>query len=91
MTAGGVAMTEVERLRAQAERCLRLAQQAAATDVAQSMYYLASEYLEQARALERTAGQQQQRGREIPPPAASESAQPHAQQQQQIQPPKEEE
>jgi hypothetical protein len=80
-------MTEVERMRAQAERCLRLAQQAAATDVAQSMYYLASEYLEQARALERAAGQQQQRGIELPPPAA-EHAQPHAQQQQQIQPPK---
>ena len=85
-------MTEVERLRAQAERCLRLAQQAVATDVAQSMYYLASEYLEQARALERTATQHQQRGSELPPPAHGPAhAEPHVQQQQQIQPPKEEE
>ncbi|HEX4555467.1 MAG TPA: hypothetical protein VH249_15850 [Xanthobacteraceae bacterium] len=83
-------MTEVERLRAQAERCLRLAQQAAATDVAQSMYYLASEYLDQARALERTSGQQQQRGGHVPPPAPGHAEQ-HAQQQQQIQPPKEDE
>jgi primosomal protein N'' len=81
-------MTEVERLRAQAKRCLRLAQQAAATDVAQSMYYLASEYLDQARALERTSGQQQQRGSEVPP--APGHAEQHAQQQQQIQPPKKE-
>jgi primosomal protein N'' len=83
-------MTDVERLRAQAKRCLRLAQQAAATDVAQSMYYLASEYLDQARALERTSGQQQQRGNEVPPPASGHAEQ-HAQQQQQIQPPKEDE
>ena len=82
-------MNDVERLRAQAERCLRLAQQAVATDVAQSMYYLASEYLDQARALERTSGQQQQRGVEVPPPAPAHPEQ-HAQQQQQIQPPKEE-
>ena len=80
-------MTDVERLRAQAKRCLRLAQQAAATDVAQSMYYLASEYLDQARALERTSGQQQQRGNEVPPPASGHAEQ-HAQQQQQIQPSK---
>jgi primosomal protein N'' len=77
-------MTDVERLRAQAKRCLRLAQQAAATDVAQSMYYLASEYLDQARALERTSGQQQQRGNEVPPPASG-HAERHAQQQQQQQ------
>ena len=83
-------MTDVERLRAQAKRCLRLAQQAAATDVAQSMYYLASEYLDQARALERTSSQQQQRGNEVPPPAPGHAEQ-HAQQQQQIQPPKEDE
>jgi hypothetical protein len=83
-------MTDVERLRAQAKRCLRLAQQAAATDVAQSMYYLASEYLDQARALERSSGQQQQRGGEVPPPAPG-HAESHAQQQQQIQPPKKDE
>jgi hypothetical protein len=83
-------MTDVERLRAQAERCLRLAQQAVAIDVAQSMYYLASQYLDQARALERSSGQQQQRGSEVPPPAPG-HAESHAQQQQQIQPPKKDE
>ena len=83
-------MNDVERLRAQAKRCLRLAQQAAATDVAQSMYYLASEYLDQARALERTSGQRQHRGSELPP-RASEHAEQHAQQQQQTQPLKEDE
>ena len=83
-------MTEAERLRAQAERCLRLAQRAVATDVAQSMYYLASEYLERAKALEQISGQPQQRDSEPPPPAPEPAQQP-AQQQQQVQPTKKEE
>ena len=83
-------MTEAERLRAQAERCLRLAQRAVATDVAQSMYYLASEYLERAKALEQISGQRQQRDSEPPPPSPEPAQQP-AQQQQQVQPTKKEE
>ena len=61
-------MTESERLRAQAERCFRLAKGSTAPDVAQSMYKLASDYLALAQAVERAeaSGQRQQRGNQLP-------------------------
>jgi hypothetical protein len=45
-------MTEAERLRAQAERCLRFAKATGASDVADTMRELAAHYLERARGLE---------------------------------------
>ena len=45
-------MTEAERLRAQAERCERLAKGAGATAIGDAMRDLAAEFLERARALE---------------------------------------
>jgi hypothetical protein len=45
-------MTEAERLRAQAERCLRLAKGADKSDVADTMRALAAQYLERAHGLE---------------------------------------
>jgi len=78
-------MTESERLRAQAERCFRLATEAVASDVAATMYKLASDYLALAHAVEQAAsGQQQQQGSQLPPPA--EHRQQPALQQQQVQP-----
>jgi hypothetical protein len=54
-------MTEAERLRSQSDHCLELAKGAAATDVSQSMYSLALDYLEKAKFLEQAAGNPQQR------------------------------
>ena len=57
-------MTESEHLREQAARCLRLARSALASDVAQSMLKLASDYLALAREVEKAEprGQRQQSG-----------------------------
>jgi hypothetical protein len=77
-------MTEEERLRSEAERCLRLARQITANDVAATLTKLASDYLQRAKTLESGAGQRQQRG-DRPPPAAQ-AQQPTLQQQQQTQP-----
>jgi len=45
-------MTEAERLRAQAARCQRLAHEAVASDVGESMRELAANYVARARGLE---------------------------------------
>jgi hypothetical protein len=45
-------MTEAKRLRAQARRCLRLAKEAGAKDVAETMRELAANYVARARSLE---------------------------------------
>jgi hypothetical protein len=50
-------MTESERLRAQAERCLRLARSITDQTVAQSLIDLAARSLEEAEHLEREANQ----------------------------------
>jgi hypothetical protein len=63
-------MTEVERLRAQADRCFGLAQRAVARDAAESMYNLAAEYLEEAKALERAASKQSGDQRAPRPPSS---------------------
>jgi hypothetical protein len=56
------------------------------------MYYLASEYLERAKALEQISGQRQQRDSKPPPPSPEPAQQPaQQQQQQQVQPTKKEE
>ena len=85
----GGQMTESERLRAQAERCLRLAGSAIESDIGRRMHELAAEYLALARAMEKAeaSGQQQQR-REQPPPPSPEQGQQPALQQQQVQPKK---
>jgi hypothetical protein len=81
-------MTEAERLREQAERCLRLAARTIASDLTEALQKLAADYLAQARALERAdSGQRQQRENEPPPPSPS-SGSDH--QPEQIQPDKEE-
>src|SRR5438270_98084 len=61
-------MTEAQRLRAQSERCLRLAREPIAPDMAESLHKLGLDYLAQANAVERSSGQQQQRGNQPPPP-----------------------
>jgi hypothetical protein len=45
-------MTEAERLRAQADRCLRLAKGTVASAIGKAMCELAAEYLKRARGLE---------------------------------------
>ena len=73
--------SEAQRLREQAARCLRLANnRTLPDDVIRQMRALAAEYLQKAQALEKAADQQQQVGH--PPPEPSHGA---AQQQQQIQ------
>ena len=47
--------TAVERLRAQAERCLRLAKECTAPSVSETLLALAAEYLERAAKLARPA------------------------------------
>jgi hypothetical protein len=76
--------SEAQRLREQAARCLRLANnRTLPDDVIRQMRALAAEYLQKAQALEKAADQQPQRiGHLIPPPEPSHGA---AQQQQQIQ------
>jgi hypothetical protein len=58
-------MTETERLREQAARCLRLARASTDKTVIERLTELAAEYLEQARALERAPAASQLPG---PPP-----------------------
>jgi len=53
-------MTEAERLRAQAERCTQLAQEATDKGVADALLDLAAKSLEQASELERQAAQRRQ-------------------------------
>jgi hypothetical protein len=69
-------MTEEERLRAEGERCLRLARQTTATDVAATLSKLASDYLERANALGSSASQPQQSGIQPPAPLAEQARQP---------------
>jgi len=79
-------MTESERLRAQSERCLRLARESTASDVARSMYKLAADYLALAQSVEQAeaSGQRQQRGNQLP--VSPDRGQQPALQQQQAQP-----
>ena len=80
--------TEVQRLRAQAGRCLRLANAGMRADVSEPLRALAIEYLEKAQALERAADQQQQQQAGFAPPPPPEPDHRVAQQQQQVQPDK---
>ena len=74
-------MTEAERLRDQAERCLRLARGASDKTITERLSELAAEYLVRAQALESPPGPQ------VPiPPAQDQPMQQQQQQQQQIQP-----
>jgi hypothetical protein len=87
-------MTEVERLRQQAQRCLRLARQTSGA-LTEHLQALAADYLEEALSLERRQGlvhqqapaqvhgQVQQRGHQLPPPIPGQQP---MQQQQQPQP-----
>ena len=77
-------MKEVERLRAEAERCLRFAQEAVAR-ARETLIKRAAEYLERAAGLEGRMTQREQ-GHDQPPPQPSPQARQPAQQQQQIQP-----
>ena len=77
-------MADAEYLRDQAERCLRLAKKTMASDVAEILRNLAMHYVEQAKALEREAHQQGQRG--MPPPSAPQQGHQPVLQQEQIQP-----
>jgi hypothetical protein len=82
--------SEAQRLREQAERCLRLANAQTRNDVIRNLRALAADYLEAAQALERAEDnpqqqQQQQVGNIVPPPQPSHGV---AQQQQQAQPKK---
>jgi hypothetical protein len=56
-------MTQAERLRAQAQRCMSLARETVATDVARAMEKLAVDYLTEAQALEQLEGQRPARYR----------------------------
>jgi hypothetical protein len=78
-------MADAEYLRDQAERCLRLAKKTMAPDVAETLRNLAMHYVEQAKALEREAHQQGQRGIPPPPSPPQQGHQPVLQQEQ-IQP-----
>jgi hypothetical protein len=78
-------ISEAQRLRTQAERCLRLAKGPIDRDMAESLHKLGTDYLAQANAIERGWGQQQQRGNQPPPPLPEHGQQP-ALQQQQVQP-----
>ena len=79
-------MSEAERLRAEAQRCLRLARDIGVGDVAQNLKSLAADFLERAADLERRASHQQQQQSDQPPPLpSSHHAQAPAQQQQQPQ------
>jgi hypothetical protein len=78
-------MAEEERLRAEAERCLRLSQLITTPDVSAALAKRASDYLERADALGSRAGQRQQSGDQPPAPLPAQDQQP-AQQQQQTQP-----
>jgi hypothetical protein len=73
-------MTETERLREQAARCLRLARASTDKTVIERLTELAAEYLEQAQALDEGAPAASQMPG--PPP----QNQPMQQQQQQVQP-----
>ena len=83
--------SEAQRLREQAERCLRLANAQTRNDVIRNLRALAADYLEAAQALERAEDNpqrqcwQQQVGNIVPPPQPSHGV---AQQQQQPQPKK---
>jgi|HubBroStandDraft_1064217.scaffolds.fasta_scaffold411249_1 hypothetical protein len=77
--------SEAQRLREQAERCLRLAKGTSSDGMRQRLRDVAAEYLEEAEALERTTDQHQQVGNVVPAPEPSHGA---AQQQQQVQPKK---
>jgi hypothetical protein len=76
-------MTEAERLREQAERCLRLARSTSDRVDADRLTALAAEYLDSAQILERLAA-----ARSVPPVSPEQRP---AQQQQQIQPSKKKE
>ena len=54
-------MTEAKRLHAEAERYRRLAQQSQSSDVRETFFKIAGEYLERARVLERIRQPQSQR------------------------------
>jgi hypothetical protein len=60
--------TSVERLRVQAERCLRLAREAASPQLGETLLALAAEYLERATALDRKAVVTQQQQQIQPKP-----------------------
>jgi hypothetical protein len=77
-------MTEAERLREQAARCLRLAKGSLASDVSQPMLKLAAEYLALAEQVEKaeSSGQRQQHGNVLPLPQPEKGHQPALQQQQ---------
>jgi hypothetical protein len=77
-------MTEAERLREQAARCLRLAKGSLASDVSQSMRKLAADYLALAEQVEKaeSSGQRQQDGNVLPLPQPERGHQPALQQQQ---------
>jgi hypothetical protein len=83
-------ISEAQRLREQAARCLRLVGQALPDDVIRQMRALAADCLERAQALEKAANQQQQQVANVVPPQASvhDAVQQQQQQQQQIQPDK---
>jgi hypothetical protein len=78
-------LAEAQRLREQAERCLRLAKGVIPRDVAESLHKLGMDYLAQARAIDRGSGQQQQPWNRPLPPPAQQGRQP-ALQQEQVQP-----
>jgi hypothetical protein len=78
--------SEAQRMREQAARCLRLANQTLREDVIGRLRALAADYLENAQALEWAADQRQRQIRNVaPPPEPSHGA---AQQQRQVQPKK---
>jgi hypothetical protein len=68
-------MTEAERLREQAERCLRLAKATTDRELAENLTTLAAEYLDSAQTLERLAAAQS-------PPPVNAGQRPVQQQQQ---------
>jgi hypothetical protein len=75
-------MTEAERLREQAERCMRLAHSASDAEIAPSLRAFAAECLEKAQALESPEALERPEALEEPQPIQP------VQQQQQIQPAK---
>jgi hypothetical protein len=77
-------MLEAQRLRDQAERCMRLARSASDQQVANTLTALATEYLEKADAFERQQAATPQR----PTGGPEHAVQQQQQQQQQIQPKK---
>ena len=79
-------MTEAERLREQAERCMRLAHSASDAEIAPSLRAFAAECLEKAQALESPEALESAEALERP--EASEEPEPARPEQQQIQPDK---